>query len=301
MNVYLYSPIDIIVKCEDLIFPLEKFNPQILTGATENTFVEFCPSGNFLPCFAFPFRRHLSQNVRIIDLYEGILLIPKLLQARNLPHKKLFASSVNYFSNGINFSVLVDGAPKLVADGAFCHEEIELPFVPKEWKLAPHSELPLVVVTLKDKKTAVIVLTLPELKPIFQTISDEVEIGEQIVTTTFHKDIAKHQVTDIWNVGEKVTHSGHKVRREKNTFHSDAIPYVFLEEVALGGDYQAFLSGELAVNSSLIPDFLGEFDYAIAPLLSSKPNSIILVCGENARFVKFSVECGKIVDIDISD
>lgn len=296
MNVCLFSPVGAIVKIDGNAHFITKYNP--MSFSTDRSFIEFLPQG-YEPSFCFTSEREYSNNMRIIELYDGFLYIPRLKRKRDEPYKRIFMKTQSYYGEQICFKVVTDGGIKLTALSSMSENATELPFVPTDIQIVPHSDFPVVMVILKGKKNVAVAFKLPELEIVFKTVGDEIELGEYVTVKNSYCDIAGHTVTDFWKTGLPFKSEGRKITYRNKRFSDEIIPYAFLEEVAIKGDYRAFLSAELKERAELIPEFLGKTDYFVPPFCTSMNSRIILVCDRKAKYLSVKLVDGLISDINL--
>ncbi len=301
MNIYIFSPCDLIIKIGNESYYLTKNNTLLLKDFCKNQLLELIPKNDFLPCYFLKNEKYYYKNLRLIDLYDGFLIIPKLIKERNLPRETLFFKTQSYFGRQFNIAVSTDGGIKLIISGDYYHEEIELLFKPEKVNLIPCDNAPYLFISLEKDKKHLVCIKLPEIKILFNSLCDEFTLSNELSVTTRYNDISKHECMDLWKIGEPFTHLGRKIDSKVLDYKKEVLPYAFLQELTLCGDYSRFLSDELKEKANLLPSFIGKFDYIIPPFLTHKEDKIGLVTKNGIKFISFSISQNKIYDLTIDD
>lgn len=126
-------------------------------------------------------------------------------------------------------------------------------------------------------------------------------------TTVKYKDIAKHQITCRWNL----TNDKLILTEQSATFSQDfsvdnlpeqVLPFAFLEDLLVGGDFYQYLSDSLKANADKLKGFFGEFIGVIPPPEFHAQDRVGLVYKQcqNKYFVEyftFKIQDRKIANI----
>lgn len=301
MNIYLFSPFTASLESGENFYYLTKDNPIILNEVNENQIINITPKSDFEDCKFITSTPIFCKNMLKIDLYDGFLIIPKLILKRNKPRKTIFFKTQNYYGRPFNIMVVTDGGIKLIISGEGYHDEIELFFEPTVINVFPCDNAPIILISLEREKKHLVAVSLPEIKILFNQVCDEFKLENNLTTTIFHQDIARHREDNLWDAKNSFKLIGRSLKTTKNVNNIDIIPYAFLQEIALCGDYSQFLTNDLQEKSSLIFEFLGNFEYVIPPIISYKENKILLVNKNKITFVSFSFDYNKISDVTVDD
>lgn len=301
MNIYIFSPCDQIIKIANESYYLTKNNVVLLKDFCKNQLLELIPKNDFLPCYFLKSEKNYYKNLRLIDLYDGFLIIPKLIRERNLPRETLFFKTQGYYGREFNIAVSTDGGIKLIISGDYYHEEIELLFKPEKVNLIPCDNAPYLFISLEKDKKHLVCVKLPDIKILFNSLCDEYNLSSELSITTRYNDVSRHECIDLWKIGDPFLHIGRKINSKNSDYPTEVIPYAFLQEIALCGDYSHFLSDELKEKANLLPSFIGNFDYIIPPFLAHKKDKIGLVFKSDIKFISFSINQNKIHDLSIDD
>lgn len=300
MNIILYSTKPCAVKIEQTTFNLCPLNPVLITEPTPNCILEFFPPAPFcgaVCCISQPF---LNKNVQIIDLYGDIIIIPTFVLSRNLPFEKHRQSTHNFFGVQTTFSLVTDGVAKLIIATPYQSEQIDLPFIATDFTIYPCNEKPLFVIEIFARKKVVIVFDLQNFCTLFKGVCDSFELDKNLSLTTSYCDICKHTVTNVWEITDSVKLLCKKVTAKQKQFLPEVLPFAFLEEVRVGGDYSQFLSNALKPNANLCPQFLGEFKHVLPPILPLQNDKLILTYQKTAKFFSCTISHGKIADFNVT-
>lgn len=166
----------------------------------------------------------------------------------------------------------------------------------------------IVVITLlgKDKTLAVFSLDNKITKLYCDSI-DSYSFDGCFSTIVKYKDIAKHKITCRWNLtGDKLNVAEQSVVHDKDFFvdnlPNQVLPFAFLEELLVGGDFYHFLSDSLKANADKLKGFFGEFIGVIPPPEFHAQDRVGVVYKQcqNIYFVEyftFKVEDRKIANI----
>ena len=99
---------------------------------------------------------------------------------------------------------------------------------------------------------------------VFSRVVVSYHLENGFTTTETHKDMAKHTVTSIWQEENGRLKEQSKKIECAPSFNRDRlptplIPYAFLEEFFVGGDFLFYTSGSVKEHADRLKDFLGDF------------------------------------------
>ena len=133
------------------------------------------------------------------------------------------------------------------------------------------------------------------------------EFNDKLLTTEQIFDMAKHTVKCVWeykdgniSLAEKSVQSSPNFCKEQ--LNPKLIPYAFLEELSVGGNYAEYLGGTVKENANRLSEFLGEFIGVFPPPVFRDINEVgvIYANGQNrykVEYFTFAVENNLIVNL----
>lgn len=147
-----------------------------------------------------------------------------------------------------------------------------------------------------------------KIEQLFWREVDSAEFDKNLVTTNNLPDIAKHGVERTWSYKNgKFEVLENKVKKSpsfnKELLHERLIPYAFLEEFNVGGEYQEYIDGTVKENADRLKNFLGEFVGVCPPPTFRKIEEVGLIYHDKANvyhveYFTFTLENRKIININ---
>lgn len=132
-----------------------------------------------------------------------------------------------------------------------------------------------------------------KIKKIFEREVNDFSVENGIFTAEKRKDIAKHESEIFWEYNSEkreIYKARTKISRspsfDKNKLPAQVLPYAFLEELAAGGDYIEYLTGNVLENANKLNGFFGEFIGVMPPPLFRKENETGIVYRAGERRYK---------------
>lgn len=294
MNAYIYCNSNALAIVDGTKFYLTAHNVAQICDAD---FIEFFFDHTKDSAFVDLNRLEFSKNVKILEIYDGILIIPTPKFIFSSSPQILFEKQLDFFSERLHLCVLVGSEPKLKFSGYYKSLEISLSEIPQSLEVFPHKELPFIACVLKGKKTSVVTFDVSTFSCVFQKRCDTAQISDSITLTTMHDDLLKHKTVDVWKVGSPFELQSRTVTRQVTQLKDELLVYAFLEELKIGGDYSAFLSAEIKEKASLLPEFLQDYLIVLPPINIHFPNTLALVYENKVKYL--TVKCEKTID-DVS-
>lgn len=282
MNTYIYCNSNALAKVDNTINYITARNVAFVQNAQ---FIEFLFEHTSDNSFIDITHPKINKNIKLIDIYDGLLIIPSPKTLLRTNPKILFEKTLSFMGEQLHFSVITNSEIKLRISGYYKTLEIPLNDVPTSLDIYPHNELPFVVSVMKGKKTSVVAFDIKTFSCVFQKQCDSIEINDYIKLTTNHDNIIKHTTIDRWKVGSPFSLYDRQVSHGINFINSQLVCYAFLEEIRLGGDYSRFLSENLKEKASLIPEFLQDFKIVLPPINQNFPNTITLVYENKVKYL----------------
>lgn len=157
----------------------------------------------------------------------------------------------------------------------------------------------------KDQYSAVYKIGEKIEKVLFRPASLTFENG-QLKTEQCFLDMAKHQVISSWEyLDGKLTETDRKVSAKKclraESLPSKLVPYAFLEELLVGGDYKEYLCDNVKENADKLKDYLGDFVGVFPPPVFRSIDEVGIVYSYsnayNVQYLTFTLDCNKIFNI----
>lgn len=247
-----------------------------------------------------------TQNIKIIDLYGGFLLIPSFSKRCDGEFKMIGRKEFN-FSKETSLSCYSQNGIKLCVNYGNDVFIESIPFLPEDVRFETarsHGEEYLIAICV-GKRTLIVGFHLGErITLAFKNICDGYSFERNTLTILENKNtLLKHSISSVWQFAEKVTLVKYAVQRKKELFtlHEKLIPYAFLEEVRLSGNIADFLTPRLKPRASEIKEFLGKFtDFFPSPHF--KPDDYITLLYENSvSYLKLTMQNGLIDNIILLD
>lgn len=283
---------------------------EILNGRSDN-FFEFIPiCGKYSPvtfCKELEktreilnkqFTENFCADLRIIDLCGELLFLPKFFKraffnATDLKSEKL-GDGVNatvFCFNGLYLFLESNGKSEFFSIG----DE----FSSIEFKLLENGFL-LLKAASDDKKR--FYLFNVSAAPALVLVRDGDECYFEKNTLTVIKKnlgVCKIERRESFDL-EKPENSYRAFLRETPIFNlnENLLPYAFLEEVYLGANFEDYLSRDLKENKQYIPEFIGDFEFFLPPVVLGGGIVLIKKDKQKAEFLSLKIKNGCIVDIN---
>ncbi|MBQ8197755.1 MAG: hypothetical protein IJX16_03265 [Clostridia bacterium] len=170
----------------------------------------------------------------------------------------------------------------------------------------------LVAVSFSGNKTLLAVYDIQnKIKKVFFGLVDEFSFEDGFSTTENYLDIAKHRLTIKWKYEDCELKEEKRTLTRTENFNAtelpkQVLPYAFLEEFMLKGEFDPYLCGAVLDNADSLSGFLGEYIGVMPPPSFRSPNEIGLIYHkkENCYLVDyftFELTDGKISGIKKSD
>ena len=246
--------------------------------------------------------------VSITDLKGGYLI-----RISNQTENKGFKVVAQENFNGAVITVFFDGTLKASIETAqgFIYDSFGFASDSAVIYRSDFSEQTVATVFFKEKKIAYYYGVSGKPVKLGSAFADSV-IAENGLTTVYEKkDMAKHKIKTVWGIKEGALAKTESMVTVSEKFDNAAlpaelIPYGFLEELAVGGDYPYYLSENVKKNADKLKSYLGEYLFVMPPPPFRRPNEIGLIykTGENrysVDYVTVETENGKIVNLKRSE
>ncbi len=166
----------------------------------------------------------------------------------------------------------------------------------------------LITVYLYGEKTLVFVYDITgRITKIFNREVQTAEFNDSLITVEPLCDMAKHKITTEWQY-EKARFSAISKRivaqnpLDISRLNEKVIPFAFLEELLIGGEYLDFLCPDIAKNADKLKGFFGEFIGVMPPPIFKSVDQVGLIYQKSkntykVEYFKFKVAKKKIVEM----
>lgn len=283
MNIYFASEYPSVIKLGGLYYGI--LNSDIKPCKLDaGTYIEICPTTLTQPSVNFILDENFlscpPKSVSVTDL-KGGYLIKALKTKSNAPfgvigqEKTESATATIYGDDGIKISIdtgldfFIDEFPYDVTD--FKAENFTL------------SGKKLLSVMLYGEKNVLLVYLLEDkITKIFESEVYSYDLSLGFTTTERIKDILKHTITTTWGLTDNkliVIKKDVATKEDfsQNNLSEKIIPYAFLEEFLVGGDFSEYLSKSVNENADKLTDYLGAFIGVFPPPPFRDSNEIGLI------------------------
>ncbi len=166
----------------------------------------------------------------------------------------------------------------------------------------------LVIAYLYGEKTLVNVYDISgKITKVFSRQVDTANFDEKLVTVESLSDMAKHKITTEWEYSDgqfrartKKIQAINKLDKEK--LNDKVVPFAFLEEFLVGGDYIEYLEGSVKENADKLGGFFGEFIGVMPPPVFRDINQVGLIYCKaknlySVEYFTFELKENKIVNV----
>lgn len=267
------------LKIEDGTFPL----------------VEVCPVGNSNGNLTFilndEFLRSPTEYVVVTDL-KGGYLIKFLPQHKDGAFKIIcqqkFSDAVCtlFNENGIKLSI--------ETHDDFYAENLNLKTTTAKIERFSLGQSNFVAIFLEDISLLSVYCISNKIAPVFCRMVNSFDLSNGFTTTECLKDMAKHQVVSVWEEnGGRLKEKSRLVSRaekfDKDKLPLPLLPYAFIEEFLVGGEFLDYLSNEMKEKATHLKGFFGDFIGVMPPpeFIPQEQVGLIYRKKENAYQVEY--------------
>ncbi len=308
MYYYFFSEYPVALKVNGVFFNIIHNAIQHVNIDSDCPFIEISPINTYGNTLNFildqDFLKCPPKHVCITDLKGGFLI--KFLKIHSDGEFKVFNQQkygdllVTVFNeNGVKLSI--------ETKDDFFVEQINTDCDNVNFYRPKFDERLLAVAFTNDKTLLLMFDASAKIKKVFQSVVDDFSFDNEFYTVEHFLDMAKHSLKITWEYdGAKFTEKERSISRSK-TFNfanlpSQLIPYAFLEEFLLKGEYSPYLTDTILSNADKLHGFFGEFIGIMPPPIFRDITEIGLIYykSENCYLVeyfKFELLNGKICKI----
>lgn len=310
MQYYFCSTIPFALKINGEFISILDSSPLPFTPKTSTSFIEAYPvTDGATNVMAFVLNEKLlnypPNGVIVTDLNGGYLITlteqPKFLDFSIISQQKYpFALVTVFTQNGYNLTI--------ETQDDFYTQTLPLPKISSvQFNLISDKVLALGIF---GEKRAVLVFDLSrKINKLLEILVDNFELSPTLVTTQKFLDIKKHVKQTEWQYVNGVLNPKTVSFECDSDFNQDKLcteilPYAFLEEFLVGGNYQSFLGENVAKNSNKLKLYLGDFIGVCPPPAFIPQNKVGLIYnnGRNRyklKYASFELVNRKITNISL--
>ncbi len=310
MYFYFSSDYPAVIKLNGIYYGTIHNSPKNINADTNDPpFIEICPLDKTPPTSLILDQACLSsppERVSLTDLNGGYAL--RFYKCYTTQDFKVFAQSK--FSDAVVTAFSENGYKlSIETPNDFYAESLFVEVDRAEIKRANDGGL-IAVFLYGDKTLVNIYQTQGEISKVFSREVDYAEFDGKVKTEETLSDIAKHKITIEWEyAGGKFTVKDRKVQTsqgfDKTLLNVKVLPYAFLEEILVGGDYKDYLGGTVKDNANKLSGFLGEFIGVMPPPVFRDIEEVGLIYpdGQNkykVEYFRFEIQNREIVNLSKS-
>lgn len=312
MYYYFSSDFPAVIKINGIYYGSIQNTVKPLRFDDDNeTFIEICPliKNENPTSFIIPsdFLFSPPDSVTVTDLKGGYLI--KILKSFNggefkvLSQSRLSSALVTVFNeNGLKVSIET-------ANDFFVEP---IPIQPKtvevtEVNICGANLIAVILLDINDENTVLLYSLNNGAKQIFMRTVKTFSFENGFSTTETLCDIAKHEITVFWEFSNnQLSEKSRRVNCKKNiteiNLPDKLLPYAFVEELFVSGNYTYFLSDNIKENADKLPEYLGSFIGVMPPPTFRDVSEVGLIYpnGKNKYKVEyfiFEIEKTKICNI----
>ncbi|MBQ7642685.1 MAG: hypothetical protein IJS67_02165 [Clostridia bacterium] len=248
-----------------------------------------------------------SQNMKIIDLSGGFLLIPVFKRTIFSDFKMIKREVVPFSYGEVAVTCYAENGVRLIAENKSDLEVESIPFYPDDatfFKCGGKGGEYLIVL-LTGKRTMVTAYKIDKkIQMVFRQTCDAYSLKNNILTLTERKnDVLKHVVTTDWEFAAGVKAVRRTVVRKKPLYAlpERLVSYAFFEEIALGGDLSDFLTARLRPRAKEMKGFLGRYTAVLPPPHFKPDNLVMLLYEKEVRYAETKFSGGLIDNLTLLD
>ena len=258
MYFYFLSEYPAVIKLNGIyfgqIYPDAK---SIDIDLLSQTFVEICSMKKDQPSSSFIIDDHFTDNfdahASLTDLDGGYFICFKSQNKKNAP----FLLSQEKFSDLLVSVFNQDGLKvSIETQNDFYVDDISGEYTSAKITKFMLDNRPLLLICLEndDGRCLLVYDYLNKINRLLFDKIDDFGYENGLYTTVNFKDVLKHQKCVWWGYDDgkltaKSTELKSKIPFNKDNYHESILPYVFLEELLLGGDVSPFLTDEIKSNA----------------------------------------------------
>lgn len=272
----------------------------------EKTLVEIIPLNEKTSVIGFLLNQEFlthPKNATVTDLKGGYLI--KILGYANSSTFKIIAQEK--YPNAI-VTLFNENGTKLSIETNDCFFADVISFEVKNCKIEKFNLDGFDFISLFiNEKYLLIYLINKEIKKVYSERINDYSLDGRLYTKKSYKDLAKHETETYWGFdGKSLIVKDRNINYSRNfnveTLPDKLIPYAFIEEFLVGGDYLFYLSETVGKNADKLKYYFGDFIGIMPPpkFRSIDEIGLIYPSGENLyniEYFTFTLKNGKIDNI----
>ena len=292
MKCYFYSPVPLTAVSGDRVLGVVDRNVSF-SYLDDDALIRLC-APDIYPAIV---GKNYLQNATAYYFYYGKLFVPKI---KRLPLAYSVVCQKRIVANGreIIATLLNDGSRKMTVEMINGLVTLPVGVVADKINLIDCGNCLLAEASGKMKH--VFLLSYSDLKITYSTVCFDYEIKDVLVIKRVIGTYTRYLVTEHYKITDTATLLGTDMLAEKDASPETdmLICYDFLHLIKYGGRFESYFSEELKAKSNLIKNFLGEYDVVLPPIEKDFPSTFAIVGKSGVKYVDFSLENGKICDVD---
>lgn len=314
MIYYFLSNVPAAVKIGGIFKGLAFTEPLKLDLSFPSPFIEICPeqSGYGAPLGFIASQNFMTdppERVTVTDLKGGYAICFDFTRT-----EKVFKSVAVYRTPLVIVNVFSQSGYFISVETQADFFTEELPLTTEGAEFYVSRDKTTLVVGLTGEKKAVVAYDITgKVKKTFCEEVSEFTLGEETLTSLNYDDVAKHSVfTGYAPAQGTLSVINKEVKQDENFSPSKliakALPYAFLEEFLVGGDFKEYLAGGVYDNANKLKPYLGDFIGVLPPprfITNARPENeniagLLYKKTERAYFAEyfcFTVRGGKILNL----
>jgi len=291
-------------------------NSETIISNGENIFIKnpnfvtvFYPDGSLTDTAVFKEKEIIRpKNSLLTDLKEDILLA-----FFKRPFYNGFKLIAQDNINGAKVTVFIENTLKVMIETSEFSELFCYPFLSKSASI--HGQYYYnglyILVFFSDINKLFCYFVSNSIKEVLSVNAVDYNLSNTLTVTEILPDIARHKIVKTYSTEKELTLINQVVLDTAENYpyrlSDKLIPFAFLEELLIGGNYERFLSSELKEKANLLNGYFGNFTGVCPCPFSIDKTGVIYKCDKSEKFdykVKYllaEVSGGKINNLTLED
>lgn len=284
MYYYFSSEFAAVIKLNGIYYGQISGTVKHINIEDDSAFVEICSldtterSLNFL--LSQEFLTSPPKSVCVTDLKGGYLI--KFLKSFSVEEFKVIGQEK--FSDLV-ITAFTENGYKLSIEtpSDFYAEMLKLQFDSIKTTRLTSNGVPLVGIEFFGQTHVLAIFSLSgKIRKIFYRNVESCTLKDKIITEESFRDVAKHRLTCEWQIKDgSLCEIERKICRAENFEPSclpkKLLPYAFVEELLIGGDYTQYLTDTVKANAQKLQSYFGDFIGVMPPPVFRREDEIGLI------------------------
>lgn len=273
-------------------------NPRGIELYPKGDFFEFQPLSDEYSkiCLTYGDTEKSTSRADVIPVGDKLLFVPRFIKNykngfKTLKNERTYsgASVSVFFLSGCFAFIQKEGSECF----KLCDEE------PSSVEIYDYDQNK-IIITLTERKKRVFVFDLTQTPTLALTREfNSYNTEKSFIVTRKTKSVTQIEITETFERENFTLLSTEFIRKiPLSGLPNELLPYAFLEEVALGANFEDFLSPELISQKELIPEFLGEFDFFLPKIKPDDQETAVLIKKNKAKRLSINFENRLITDLN---